>query len=42
MRHFREIFNVTLDVPNATGGSSLVVEGGIHATCLASSLPENS
>ena len=34
--HFREIFNVTLSVPNLVG------DGEIHATCLASNLPDNS
>ena len=32
----REIFNVTLGVPN------FVADGEIHATCLASNLPDNS
>ena len=36
IHHFHEIFNVTLGVPN------LVADGEIHATCLASNLPENS
>ena len=34
--HFREIFKVTLGVPNLVG------DGEIHATCLASNLPDNS
>ena len=37
IHHFCEIFNVTLSVRNATEGSFfLMVEGEIHATCLAS------
>ena len=36
IHHFREIFNVTLGVPNLVG------DGEIHATCLASNLPDNS
>ena len=36
MHHFREIFNVTFGVPN------FVADGEIHATCLASILPDNS
>ena len=36
IHYFREIFNVTLGVPN------LVADREIHATCLASNLPENS
>ena len=42
INYFREIFNVTIDGDNATGGSfSLAAEGGIHATCLASNFPDN-
>ena len=36
IHHFREIFNVTLGVPNLVG------DGEIHATCLASNLLNNS
>ena len=36
IHHFCEIFNVTFGEPN------LVTDGEIHATCLASILPDNS
>ena len=42
IHHFCEIFNVIIVAPNATEGSFLLVDGEIHATCLASNLLCNS